>query len=68
MRREEHYVGRRAMVMDVRGRRKRGGPKRRWWDKVNDDMKERGFSANDVYDRATWRRMATYPDPTYKWE
>ena len=29
MRREEHYIGRRAMVMKVQGRRKRGRPKRR---------------------------------------
>ena len=36
MRREEHYVGRRAMVMKVQRRRKRGRPKRRWLDKVKD--------------------------------
>ena len=41
MRREEHYVGRRAMVMKVQGRRKRGRPKRRWLDKVKDDIKEK---------------------------
>ena len=44
MRREEHYVGRRAMEMKVQGRRKRGRPKRRpkrrWLDKVKDDIKE----------------------------
>ena len=39
MRREEHYVGRRAMVMKVQGRRKSGIPKRRWLDKVKDDIK-----------------------------
>ena len=49
MRREEHCVGRRAKVQ---GRRKRGRPKRRWLDKVNDDIKEKGLSADDVYDRA----------------
>ena len=43
MRREEHYVGRRAMVMKVQGRRKRGRPKRRWLDKVKDDIKEKGL-------------------------
>ena len=64
MRREEHYVGRRAMVMQVQGRRKRGRPKRRWLDKVKDDIKEKGLSADDVYDRATWRRMSSYIDPT----
>ena len=57
MRREEHYVGRRAMVMKVQGRRKRGRPKRIWLDKVKDDIIENGLSADDVYDRATWRRM-----------
>ena len=41
MRREEHYVGRRAMVMKVQGRRKRGSPKRRWLDKVKDDIKKK---------------------------
>ena len=58
------YVGRRAMVMKVQGRRKRGRPKRRWLDKVKDDIKEKGLSADDVYDRATWRRMSSYIDPT----
>ena len=47
MRREEHYVGRRAMVIKVQGRRKRGRPKRRWLDKVKDDIKEKGLSADE---------------------
>ena len=42
MRREEHYVGRRAMVMKVQVRRKRARPKRSWLDKVKDDIKEKG--------------------------
>ena len=53
MRREEHYVGRMAMEMKVQGRIKRGRPKRRWLDKVEDDIKEKGMSAGDVFDRAT---------------
>ena len=64
MRREEHYVARRAMEMKVQRRRKRGRPKRRWLDKVKDDIKEKGLSADDVYYRATWRRMSSYIDPT----
>ena len=68
MRREEHYVGRSAMVMKVQRRRKRGRHKRRWLDKVKDDIKEKGLLANDVYDRATWRRMSSYIDSTSKWE
>ena len=66
MRREEHHVGRRAMVMKVQGRRKRGRPNRRWLDTIN--IKEKGLSADDVYHRATWRRMSSYIDPTQKWE
>ena len=34
-------------------RRKRGKPKRRWLDRVRDDIKEKGLSADEVYDRAT---------------
>ena len=54
--------------MKVQGRRNRGRPKRRLLDKVKDDIKEKGLSADDVYDRATWRRMSSYIDPTYTWE
>ena len=50
--------------MKLHGRRKRGSPKRRWLDKVKDDIKEKGLSADDVYDRATWRSMSTSIDPT----
>ena len=45
-------MGRRAMLMKVHGRWKRGRPKRRWLDKVKDDIKEKGLSADDVYDHA----------------
>ena len=38
--------------------------KRRWLDNVKDDIKEKGLSADDVYDRATWRRISSYIDPT----
>ena len=64
MRREEHYVGRRAMEMKVQGRRKRGRPKRRCLDKANGDIKEKGLSADEEYGCATWRRMSSYIDPT----
>ena len=35
-----------------------------WLDKVKDDIKEKGLSADDVYDHATWRHMSSYIDPT----
>ena len=49
--------------MKVGGKKKRGKPKRRWLDKVKDDIKEKGLTG-EVYDRATWRRMSSYIDPT----
>ena len=33
-------------------------------DNVNDDIKEKGLSADKLYDRATWRRTSSYIDPT----
>ena len=64
MRRQVHYVGRRAMVMKVQWIRNRGRPKRRWLDKIKDGIKEKGLSANDVYDHATLRSISSYIDPT----
>ena len=62
--REEHYVGRIAREMKVQRRGKRRTPKRRWLDKVKDDIKEKGLSGKEVYDRATWRHMSSsYIDP-----
>ena len=64
MTKEEHYVEMGTMEMKVQGRRKRARPKRGWLDKVKDDIKEKGLSADDVYDHATWRRMSSYINPT----
>ena len=64
MRREEHYVGRRAMEMKVHGRRKRGRHKRIWLDRVTDDIKDKGLSGEEVYDREIWRSISWYIDPT----
>ena len=43
--------------MKVRRKRKRGRPGRRWLDKVRDDIKENGLSGEEMYHRATWRRI-----------
>ena len=48
----------------VQGRRKTGKTKRRWLGTVKDDIKEKGLSVDDAYDRATWRCMSSYIDPT----
>ena len=45
---------------EITGEKEERRPKRRWLDKVMDDIKEKGLSADDMYDRATWRRMSSY--------
>ena len=58
IRREEHYVGKRAVSIKVLERRKRGKPKRRWLDRVRDHFKEKGLLADDC-------AMSTYIDTPY---
>ena len=38
--------------MKVQGRRKRGRPRRRWLNKLKDDINEKGLYGVEVYDRA----------------
>ena len=51
MRRDQEYVGRRMMEMELPGKRKRGRPKRRFLDLVKEDMGEVGAKETDVKDR-----------------
>ena len=63
MRTEEHYARRRAMDKKVRLRRKRGRPKRRLLDEVQDYINIKGLSADEVYDCVTYMRMSSCIDP-----
>ena len=47
-----------------KGDRRKKKPKRKWLDKVRDDIKKKGLSADEVYDHAIWRLMSSYIDPT----
>ena len=51
MRRDQEYVGRKMMEMELLGKRKRGRPKRRFVDVVKEDMREVGAKETDVEDR-----------------
>ena len=62
LRREDEYVGKRVMVMEVPGKRRRGRPKRRWLDSIRNDLSERELSREDAQDRAKWRRFIRYID------
>ena len=43
---------------EVAGKRRRGGPKRRWRDCVKIDMHEFGLTQEMTQDRADWKRRA----------
>ena len=64
MRRDQEYVGRKMMEMELPGKRKRGRPKRRILDVVKEDMGKVGAREIDVENRAVWRNLIRcgYPD------
>ena len=49
-------MGKRVMVLEVQGTRKRGGPKQRWMDIIK-DMKVKGSRREQTQDGAMWRRL-----------
>ena len=57
MRRDQEYVGRKMMEMELPGKRRRGRPKRRFLDVVKEDMGEVGVKETNVEDRKMWRMM-----------
>ena len=56
MRRDQEYVERRMMEMELLGRR-RGRPRRRFLDVVKKDMGEVGAKETDIEDRKVWRKI-----------
>ena len=57
MRRDQEYVGRKMMEMELPGKSRRGRPKRRFLDVVKEDMEEVGAKETDVEDRKMWEIM-----------
>ena len=57
MRRDQEYVGRKMMEMELPGKRRRGRPKRRFLDVVKENRGEVGAKETDVEERKVWRMM-----------
>ena len=55
-RKDDGYIGRRMLRMELPGKRKRGRPKRRFMDVVKEDMAEVEVTEEDTVDRRNWRK------------
>ena len=56
MRTDQEYLGKKMIEMELLGKRKRGRPKRRFLDVVNEDMGKVGAKGTDVENRTIWRK------------
>jgi len=63
LRRDDDYIGKRVLDMELPGTRRRGRPKRRFMDVVKEDMRELGVSDMDAMNREGWRRKIRCGDP-----
>ena len=63
IRRDQEYVERKMMKMELPGKRKRGRPKRRFLDVIKEDMREVGAKEIDVEDKKIWRMMISCGHP-----
>ena len=54
-RKDDGYIGRRMLRMELPGKRKRGRPKRRFMDAVREDMAEIEVTEEDAEDRNKWK-------------
>ena len=57
MRKDQEYVGRKIIEMELLGKRKEGRPKRRFLNVVKEYMEEVGAKATEVEDRMVWRKI-----------
>ena len=55
LRKDDGYIGRRMLRMELPGKRKRGRPKRRFMYVVKEDMADVEVTEEDTEDRSNWR-------------
>ena len=63
LRKDDGYIGRRMLRMELPGKRKRGSPKRRFMDVVKEDTAEVEVTEEDTEDRNNWRWKIRCGDP-----
>ena len=66
LRKDDGYIGRRMLRMELPGKRKRGRPKRRFMDVVKEDMAEVEVTEEDTEDRSNWRWKISCGDPWWE--
>ena len=55
LRRDDGHVLRKALEFEVKGKRKRGRPKKTWKKQVEKESKRDGLEKEEALNRATWR-------------
>ena len=63
LKKDDEYIGRRMLRMELPGKRKRGRPKMRFTDVVKEDMAEVEVTEKDTEDRSNWRWKIRCGDP-----
>ena len=63
LRKDDGYIGRRMLRMELPGKRKQGRPKRRFMDVVKEDMAEVEVKEEDADDSSNWRLKIRCGDP-----
>lgn len=61
IRSDEESVARRALRLSPEGKRPRGRPKKRWMDRIKEDMKYIDAAPKDALDRRKWRKACRQP-------
>ena len=60
---DDWYIGRRMLRMELPGKRKRGRQKMRFMDVVKEDMAEVEVTEEETEDRSNWRCKIRWGDP-----
>ena len=63
LRKEDEYIGRQVMAMQIEGHRGRGRPKFRWKDRIKQDLESKGLREEQTADRRRWKLLARNSDP-----